>query len=56
MADKLTGNSRVLVVKFEDLLMKSEETVTSICGFVDVKYTENMLEVAHATGNRLSHF
>jgi hypothetical protein len=42
------GDSRVLNLKFEDLLQDGEQTVTDLCAFLDIDYQAEMMLVPHA--------
>ena len=43
-----TRHSNNICIRFEDLLLKPKETLTSICDFLNVPYTDEMLK---GTGN-----
>lgn len=40
------GESDYLMIRFEDLLLKQEETLRKVCGFLDISFVEEMLEPA----------
>ena len=42
---KFLGNSRVKVIKFEELLTESDSVVKGICQFLEIDFQENMLLV-----------
>ena len=44
-ADQFTQHERVVSVYFEELLARPEKTVESLCGFVGITYTDEMLQV-----------
>ena len=44
-ADQFTMHGRVHTVYFEELLDSPEETVSDLCKFIDIEYTESMLQV-----------
>ena len=44
-ADQFTQHERVVSVYFEELLARPEKTVESLCDFVDITYTDEMLQV-----------
>ena len=44
-ANKFNGDTRVLFLKFEELLIDPEEKVKEICGFIGVDFQHRMLQV-----------
>lgn len=47
-------DSRVMVIKFEDIVTKPQETITSMCAFLGLPYTAVMLEVPYI-GSSIGH-
>jgi hypothetical protein len=43
--DQYSGNSRVMTIRFEDILRNPEEAIRSVCDFVGVPFEPEMLEV-----------
>ncbi|MEM6253689.1 MAG: sulfotransferase [Cyanobacteria bacterium P01_D01_bin.156] len=50
-----SSHKNVMTVKFEDLIVKPEETLRMICNFVHIPYDDSLLNVSRSEGGVSSH-
>ncbi len=50
----LYGKDGYLMVRYEDLILNPAETVRQICGFLDVPFEGNMLQLEEAEGTQMN--
>ena len=43
--NKMEENPRVMKIKFEELLLNSDEKVSDLCNFLNIEFEKNMLKV-----------
>jgi hypothetical protein len=48
------NNSRVMVIKYEDVVTKPQETISQLCTFLGLSYVEAMLDVPYV-GSSIGH-
>ena len=44
--NKISKFERVMVVRYEDIILSPEETIRSICNFLDIEFSKTMLDIS----------
>lgn len=52
-SERFADDSRILFLRFEDLIFHPEKTLREICDFLEVQFDESMMDIRHITSSFL---